>query len=401
MTGPLAGFRILDLSRVLSGPVATALLADQGADVIKVEPFGGDVVRAMGGGGLTPGFLAANRGKRSIALDLHSEAGIAVVKRIAQDADVFVQNFRPGAIEGMGLGADVLRAINPRLIYVSISGFGEKGPYAHKRVYDPVIQALCGLADLQAENEHDRPRMVRTVIPDKTTGLTAAQAITAGLLARERTGEGQHIKVAMLDVMIAYLWPEGLGGLTRVGEEDKVKTGQRSKDLIYETQDGYITAGAISNKEWHGLCAALERPEWIDDERFATPADRGRNVKVRLEMTAEVLRTRTSDEWLQRLDAEQVPCAPVLTRPEVITQEQVRVNELIVEYDHPGLGRVRQPRPAALFEATPPATGTLAPALGEHGRAILAEHGFDDGAIEELIGTGVMAPPDEADSGSP
>ena len=260
MTGPLSGFRILDLSRVLSGPVATALLADQGADVIKVEPLGGDVVRALGGGGLTPGFLSANRGKRSIALDLHTDAGIAVVKRLARNADVFVQNFRPGAIEGMGLGADVLRAENERLLYVSISGFGESGPYAHKRVYDPVIQALCGLADLQAESEHDRPRMVRTVIPDKTTGLTAAQAITAGLLARERTGTGQHIKVAMLDAMIAYLWPEGLGGLTRVGDEELVKTGQRSKDLIYETKDGYITTGAISNKEWHGPVSGTRAP---------------------------------------------------------------------------------------------------------------------------------------------
>ena len=396
MSGPLAGFRILDLSRVLSGPVATALLADQGADVIKVEPLGGDVVRAMGGGGLTAGFLSANRGKRSIALDLHSEAGIAVVKRLAQEADVFVQNFRPGAIEGMGLGADVLRAANGRLLYVSISGFGESGPYAHKRVYDPVIQALCGLADLQAESEHDRPRMVRTVIPDKTTGLTVAQAITAGLLSRERTGEGQHIKVAMLDAMIAYLWPEGLGGLTRVGEEDKVKTGQRSKDLIYQTQDGYITTGAISDKEWRALCTAIERPEWIGDERFSTPAARMRNVKTRLDMTAEVLRGKTTAEWLQRLDAEEVPCAPVLTRPEVITQEQVRANNLIFEYDHPGLGRVRQPRPAAQFDATPPATAPIAPRLGEHGREILAEHGYDNDAIDELITSGVMAPPDEA-----
>lgn len=393
MSGPLTGFRILDLSRVLSGPVATALLADQGADVIKVEPFGGDVVRALGGGGLTTGFLSANRGKRSIALDLHSDAGIEVVKRLALSADVFVQNFRPGAIEGMGLGVDVLRASNERLLYVSISGFGESGPYAHKRAYDPIIQALCGLADLQAESEDDRPRMVRTVIPDKTTGLTAAQAITAGLLARERTGVGQHIKVAMLDAMIAYLWPEGLGGLTRVGDEEMVKTGQRSKDLIYETQDGYITAGAISNKEWRGLCMALEHPEWIEDERFNTPVARMRNVKIRLDMTAEILLGKTTAEWLQRLDAEDVPCAPVLTRPEVIAQEQVQVNNLIVEYDHPGLGRVRQPRPAAQFDGTPPATAPIAPMLGEHGREILTEHGYSDNTIDGLIDSGVMVSP--------
>ena len=217
-----------------------------------------------------------------------------MVKHLARDADVFVQNFRPGAIDGMGLGEPMLREINPKLIYVSMSGFGEEGPYAHKRVYDPVIQALSGLADLQATDASDRPRMVRTVIPDKTTGITTAQAITAALLARERTGEGQHIKVAMLDVMIAYLWQEGLGGLTMVGEEDKVHRGQRSKDLIYATADGYITAGAVSDAEWRGMCSALEREEWLTDERFATPRARSINVKLRLEMTQEVLMSNTS-----------------------------------------------------------------------------------------------------------
>ncbi|MEM7019731.1 MAG: CoA transferase [Pseudomonadota bacterium] len=390
MSGPLTGFKILDLSRVLSGPVATALLADQGAEVIKVEPYGGDVVRAMGGDGVTAGFLAANRGKKSIALDLHSEAGVNVVKKLAETADVFVQNFRPGAIEGMGLGPDVIRAINPKILFVSISGFGEKGPYAHKRVYDPVIQALSGLADLQASNAEDRPRMIRTVIPDKTTGLTAAQAITAGLLARERTGQGQHIKVAMLDAVISYLWPEGLVGLTKVGDEHHVKRGQRSRDLIFETADGYITAGAVSNKEWKGMCEALEHPEWLEDERFKNPAGRMRNIAARLEMTAEVLRTKTKAEWLERLDAHQVPCAPVLSRPEVIAQEQVAVNELIYEYDHPGLGRIRQPRPAAQFDMTPPNTKPLAPRLGEHGREVLQGNGFSEAEIEQLIEAGVL-----------
>ena len=385
MSGPLSGFKVLDMTRVLAGPAATVLLADQGAGVIKVEPLRGDVVRAMGGGGVTPGFVTANRGKRSIALDLKSEAGIDVVKRLAQDADVFVQNFRPGAIDGMGLGEPVIRAINPKIIYVSMSGFGEKGPYAHKRVYDPVIQALSGLADLQATDEHDRPRMIRTVIPDKTTGITAAQAITAALLSRERTGEGQHVRVAMLDVMIAYLWQEGLGGLTMVGEEHRVKRGQRSKDLIYETADGYITAGAVSDAEWQGMCKALDRQEWLSDERFSTPRARGMNVKLRLEMTAEVLRTNTSQYWLERLDECEVPSAPVLSRPEVIEQEQVRVNEILSEYDHPGLGRIRQPRAAAQIEVTPTNTEQLAAALGEHGREILSEAGFSEDEIGSLV----------------
>ncbi len=390
MSGPLSGFKVVDMSRVLAGPAATVLLADQGADVIKVEPLRGDVVRAMGGGGVSPGFLTANRGKRSIALDLKSEAGIDVVKRLAKDADVFVQNFRPGAIDGMGLGEPVIREINPSIIYVSMSGFGEKGPYAHKRVYDPVIQALSGLADLQATDEHDRPRMIRTVIPDKTTGITAAQAITAALLSRERTGQGQHVRVAMLDVMIAYLWQEGLGGLTMVGEEHRVKRGQRSKDLIYETSDGYITAGAVSDAEWKGMCQALDKEVWLTDERFASPRARGMNAKLRLEMTADVLRTNTSEYWLKKLDECEVPSAPVLSRPEVIQQEQVQVNEILTEYDQPGLGKVRQPRAAALFEATPTNTRQLAAALGEHGRAVLGEAGFSATEIEALLNSGVL-----------
>ena len=393
MSGPLSGFKVLDMSRVLAGPAATVLLADQGADVIKVEPLRGDVVRAMGGGGVTPEFVTANRGKRSIALDLKSERGIEIVKKLAADADVFVQNFRPGAIDGMGLGEPVIREINPQIIYVTMSGFGDKGPYAHKRVYDPVIQALSGLADLQATDQHDRPRMVRTVIPDMTTGITTAQAITAALLSRERTGEGQHIRISMLDVMIAYLWQEGLAGLTMVGNEHNVKRGQRSKDLIYETADGYITAGAVSDAEWRGMCKALDREEWLTDERFATPQARSMNVKDRLEATAEVLLTNTSEYWLKRLDECEVPSAPVLSRPEVITQEQVQVNQILTEYEQPGLGRIRQPRPAAQFEKTPTNTEQLAAALGQHGREILADAGFSEDEIGQLVADGILVEP--------
>lgn len=386
--GPLSGFKIIDMSRVLSGPIATGLLADQGADVIKVEPPAGDIVRKMGGGtGLGPGFLTSNRGKRSIVLDLKSEQGIEVVKRLVADADVFVQNFRPGAIEGMGLGYDVLKAINPRLLFVSISGFGETGPYAHKRVYDPVIQALSGMADIQANDANDRPRMMRTVIPDKTTGLTVAQAITAGLLARERTGEGQRIKVAMLDTMIAYLWPEGLAGLTMVGNEANVRTGQLAQDLIFKSKDGYLTCGAVSDAEWQGMCTALDKPQWLDDERFNTARGRVVNAPARLKQTGEVIATRTTQEWLEVLDAHGVPCAPVLTRPQILEHEQVVENKVISEYEHPGMGRVRQARPAAQFEKTPVNTQQFAPELGAHGEAILQELGYSAEEVASVLGT--------------
>ena len=344
----------------------------------------------MGGGGLTAGFLASNRGKKSIAVDLHSTAGIDIIKRLASTADVFVQNFRPGAADGLGVGADVIQGVNPRIVYVSISGFGEKGPYVGKRVYDPVIQSLSGLADLQAANAADRPRIVGTVVPDMTTGRAASQSITSGFRSRERTGEGQHVRVAMLDVMISYLWAEGLNGLSKVGDEAHVRRGQRSRDLIFETKDGFITAGAISNREWKGMCEALEHPEWLDDERFRTTADRFRNSAARLDMTAEVLRTRTSAEWLERLDSFEVPCAPVLSRPEVIAQDQVSANELIFEYDHPGIGRVRQARPAARFEKTPANTPGLAPTLGQHSREVLEDAGFTPEEVDSLIDQGVL-----------
>ncbi|NIP14586.1 MAG: CoA transferase [Pseudomonadales bacterium] len=392
MSGPLTGVRVLDLTSMISGPVATMLLGDQGADVIKVEPLTGDLVRYMGPNrdGLTSGFISSNRNKRSIAVDLKQEAGMDVVKRLVATSDVFVQNFRPGAIERMGLGEDVVREIRPDIVYVSISGFGESGPYAHKRVYDPVIQALSGLAAIQRDRETGRPKMVRTIIPDKTTALTAAQAITAALFARERNGQGQHVKLAMLDTMVAYLWPEGMSGFTFIGKEVKAARAQFAQDLIFATTDGFITAGAVSDAEWQGMCRALEREEWIDDERFNTPNGRIINVQERLRLTAEVLATRSSAEWLGRLDAEGVPCAPVLDRHEVFEHEQVRINEMVDELEHPVAGRIRQPRPAARFDRTPAGIHRHAPLLGEHTDELLREVGLDAEALRAggVIGGG-------------
>jgi len=393
MSGPLSGIKIIDLSSVISGPVATVLLADQGADVIKVEAPQGDIIRRMGLGknNLSPAFVSANRGKRSIGIDLKEPAGVAVVKKLIADADVFIQNFRPGAIERMGLSYDVLSSLNPGLLYVSVSGFGETGPYAHKRVYDPVIQALTGLPDVQADSATSRPKMVRTIIPDKVSALTTAQAITAGLLERERgSGEGQHIKVAMIDATISFLWPEALGGLTMVGGEKNVRRGQLAQDLIFETKDGYITCGAVSDSEWKGMCTALEQSYWLDDERFNTPMGRVANAKERIDSMGDVLKSRTSADWLERLDANDVPCAPVLSRPEILENEQIKANKLIHQYEHPGLGQIRQPRPGAKFSRSDIRKEPIAPGLGEHSDEILHDLDFSKAEIKELVDKGIV-----------
>jgi crotonobetainyl-CoA:carnitine CoA-transferase CaiB-like acyl-CoA transferase len=376
--GPLHGFRIVDLTTMISGPMATCVLGDQGADVIKVESPGiGDLVRRLGAArnGITATFATTNRNKRSIDLDLKDDGDRSTFFALVETADVVVQNFRPGVIDRMGLGYDALRARKPDLVYASISGFGERGPYAGKRVYDPVIQALSGLATIQGDRGRGRPRMMRVVIPDKVTAITAAQAITAALLARERTGRGQHVRLSMLDAMVALAWPEGFAGHTFVGAEKDVPRNALAQDLVFETADGYMTAGAVSDAEWQGLTRALGHPEWLDDERFRTASGRVAYAKERLDQTADVLKTRTTQEWLERLDAEQVPCAPILPLSEVIRHPQIEASELIVESEHPVAGQLRQPRAAARFEATPTALRRPAPTLGQHTDEILAELG--------------------------
>jgi crotonobetainyl-CoA:carnitine CoA-transferase CaiB-like acyl-CoA transferase len=274
--------------------------------------------------------------------------------------------------------------LNPGLVYVSISGVGESGPYSKKRVYDPIIQGLSGFADLQAEPKTRRPQMIRTIVADKTTAIFAAQAITAALFARERTGEGQHIRLAMLDTMIAYLWPEAMTQYTVVGREATTADPTARPDLIFETADGYITVGTISDSEWQGFCAASGRSGLAEDPRFNTPGGRAANATERILLMAQIIKERPATEWLERLDANDVPSAPVLRRNEVIANEQVVARELIVELDHPDIGLVRQPQPAARFDRTPAQIGGPAPRIGEHSATILAELGFGAAEIERL-----------------
>jgi len=393
MRGPLDGYRILDTTTMLSGPWATMILADQGADVIKIEaPERGDHVRHLGNrrGGMSAMFLNINRNKRSVAIDLRTEDGVGLLKRIAVGADVFVQNFRPGVVERLGIGERDLRKIAPEIIYASISGFGENGPWAHKPAYDPIIQALSGLTTVQGGSDTERPRLVRTVLADKLSAVVASQAITAALVARERTGQGQHVRVSMLDAMLSFLWASDMSVQTYPDNRQGSQPTASFIDLIYETKDGYMTVAVMSDKEWAGLTRALERREWLNDPRFATPVARDKNVDERLRLTQEVLRTRSTAEWMERLEAEDVPCAPVLTRDGVTRHPQVIASDVVVEFDHPSAGRVRQTRAPARFDKTPTSIRFGAPRLGEHTRELLAELGLTALEIRDLELKGVI-----------
>jgi crotonobetainyl-CoA:carnitine CoA-transferase CaiB-like acyl-CoA transferase len=293
-------------------------------------------------------------------------------------------------MERLGLGYEDLRKSHPRLIYVSISGVGDSGPYVKKRVYDPIVQALSGFCDIQAQPITNRPQMIRTIVADKTTAIFAAQAVCAALYAREKTGEGQQIQVAMLDTMISYLWPEGMMQYTVVGSEAATADPNDRPDLVFKTSDGYITVGTISDSEWKGFCQATRDSKLSDDPRFATPTVRAMNATARINAMAEYIATDTTANWLKRLDACDVPCAPILRRGEIVDNEQVVARGLIEEFDQPTVGRVRQPRPAAQFERNVASIGGPAPLIGEHTRDVLTTLGYSAAQITALAEQGAV-----------
>ena len=393
MTGPLAGYRVIDFTNVIAGPYATMILADQGADVIKVEaPHRPDHTRRAGpeNTGMTASFLNNNRNKRSISIDVKSEEGREALKRLVATADVFIQNFRPGVVERLGIGEDDLRAVKPDLVYVSMSGWGENGPLSHKPVYDPIIQALSGLATVQAGSDEERPRLIRTILPDKLTGVTAAQAVVAALAGRAKSGEGQHVKVSMLDAVIAFLWSSDMGGQTFIGKEMGAQRAATFIDLIYETKTDYITVSTMTNVQWEAFCQTAGRQHLLEDERFKTPALRDQHADERLQLIQEALLERPAKEWLLILDEAGVPCSPVLTRRQMIDHPQVVASGIVIEHDHPHAGPVRQARPAARFEGTPTRIRNGAPLLGEHTYDILREVGYEDDEIDAMVASSVL-----------
>ena len=395
MPGPLHGYRVIECTTTITGPLASMILADQGADVIKVEAPGiGDVMRLLGTarGGMSVLFALLNRSKRSVVLNLREKRGLDLLRRLVAGADVFIQNFRPGVVERVGIDEPSLRQMRGDLIYVSISAFGPQGPYASKPGYDHILQGISGVAAVQQDRETGRPEHVHHTLCDKVTALTAAQGITAALLARERGEGGQHLQMNMLDASIAFLWPDGGANATILEKDVVIAPTLADSYRVREAVDGYYCAAVLTDAQAHGLFRAVGRPELCSDPRFATTAARQQNLAELLEIL-EVNKASplARSALIAALEAEDVPCGPVYAEAgEVPEDPQVRANKTFLDSVHPQLGRMREPRPPLHFDRTPGEIQGPAPTLGAHTDEVLRELGLAAAEIEELRGEGVV-----------
>ena len=393
--GPLAGIKVLDLTSVVVGPSCTLLLAQQGAEVIKLEPPEGDLLRKLGGKSRTPGmapkFLHFNRGKQSICIDLKTESGRAVVQRLAASVDVFVSNIRGKALARLGLAYADLQPSNPGLVYCAITGFGAGGRYRDKPAYDTIVQGMSGMADAMGR-VFGAPRYMPFVIADHMTGFLAAQAICAALVGRARTGSGQAIEVPMFENMASFVLrehmaqrsygPEGAIGDARMFDPN----GRPAK-----TADGYICVSPNTDAQARGFFTAAGRPELADDPRFASVAARVANTDAYFATRADLLATRTTADWLARLDAAQVPAMQVNSIEDLFHDPHLQDVGLIETIQHHSEGEVLALRPASSFSDGLPDLRD-APRQGEDGPAILRDLGYSEAEITDLLQTAVFTP---------
>jgi crotonobetainyl-CoA:carnitine CoA-transferase CaiB-like acyl-CoA transferase len=393
---PLAGFRVLDLTRFLAGPYAAMVLADLGADVIKVEqPDGGDESRNSGpfhAGGESWSFIQANRGKRSVALDLKDPRGRELALRLAARCDLVMESFRPGVAARLGLSYDDVRAVRPDVLYCSVSAFGQTGPYAARPGFDIMAQGVTGVLRMTGQPD-GRPAKVGFAVNDIAAGMTAVQSILAAQLVRAATGSGQYIDIAMVDALIAWtVWEAG--GYFGAGTVPR-PTGTRHRlsapYQAYRTKDGYVTIGAFTDRLWQRTARALGAPDWLGDPRFATPGTRMAHVDDLEAVIETVTVTRTTAEWVKVLDEAGVPAGPVLRYDETLRHEQLLAREMIVEMDHPLMGQVRTlGQPAKFSRSKTGAYGTPAPWLGQHTAQVLRDElNVTDAEIGELTRAGV------------
>ena len=388
--GALHGIRVLDLTRVLAGPYCTMFLGDLGAEVVKVEQPGvGDDTRGWGppfAGGESAYFLCTNRNKKSLTVDFKSAGGIALVRQLAERADVLIENFRPGAMERLGLGDQLLREKNPRLVYASLSGFGADGPMADMPGYDLIVQAWGGLMSVTGSAESG-PLKVGVAIIDLVAGLMLGKAIVAALYAREKIGVGQKLDTSLLEAEVAALINAGSNYL--IGGQVPGRWGNAHPTIVpyqsFQTADSFLVLGAASETIWQRLCPALSRAELADDPRFAKNADRVENRTELIAMLSEIFKTRTTHDWIAALNTADVPCAPVQTIDQVFAAPQVLHRNMLVEVDHPTAGKVKLAGIPVKFSASPASVRLPPPLLGEHCAEVLSSWlGMSGEEIERL-----------------
>ena len=388
-TGPLQGVRVIDFTAVYSGPIAASILGDQGAQVIKIESAKGDLMR----GGLPksngmPGpFAAMNRNKRSLCLDLQSPEGLEIARKLIATADVVMENFRPGVMDRLGLGYDEFKAAQPKLVYASINGVGATGPYAKRRVYDAVIQAISGFATLQPKGD---PAMVNNLVCDKITSLTAAEAIVAALFQAERSGKGQRVELSMLDASLFFLWPDTMPNYTLLADGvETVPDGDHSM-FMRKTKDGWIAAMPVQQAEIDGTFASLGLHDLIGDARFKDFESRARNRETLNELMNQGYSQLTTDTLCERFEQNDVPYSRINMRHEIPDDPQVKAMQALWTYEHPRAGQIRSPRPPAQFSNTPSNIHAHTPSLGEHNGEILQELGFSQDEIDQLNQSSVI-----------
>jgi len=400
VAGPLAGMRVLELAQIMAGPTAGMMLADLGADVIKVEKLpGGDDTRAYREprvNGASAPFLAMNRNKRGIALNLKHDRGREVLKRLVKDADVLTENYRRGTLEKLGVGYDVLSKINPGLIYCAISGYGRDGPFADKGGFDLIAQGFAGLMSITGEPGRP-PVKPGTPVADINAGLLATIAVLGAYAHKLKTGEGQVVDTSLLEAALQQTyWHSAIYFATGIPPKPTGSAHVLTAPYqAFHAADGYINIGGANQNNWESLCDALGHPEWKADARYATNDDRMKNLASLVEAMNAVLGTKTRAEWFEILDAAGVPAGPVNDMGEALSHPQVLARRMVVEVEHPVNGRYKTLGCPIHLSKTPAAVDHPAPLLGEHTRLILREAGYSDADIDGMVEAGTVAEPKE------
>ena len=388
--GPLDGVRVLDLTRVVAGPYCSMFLGDLGADVVKVEqPGSGDDTRGWGPpftGGESAYYLCINRNKQSVTLDLKSPRGVELLRELAKAADVLIENFRPGTMERLGLGEKELRALNPRLIYASLTGFGADGPMSDWPGYDLIVQAWGGLMSITGTPDGE-PVKVGVAIIDLVAGLMLGKAITAALFAREKIGVGQRIDTSLLEAEVASLINAGSNYL--VGGKVPTRWGNAHPNIVpyqnFRTADGYLVIGVASEVIWRRFCAAVGREALAEDPRFKNNSQRVEHRAELIALLSEMFIQRDNETWFKLLTEAEVPCAPVQSIEQVFQAPQVLHRDMLLEVDHPTAGKVRMAGIPVKFSETPGSVRRPPPLLGEHNEAVLKDWlGMSATKIDEL-----------------